>query len=93
MIRRWPQHRRKYIVIGLLISSLSLTTASFATSVWQLILTQGFLYAVGASMMSYPTMLCLDEWFVRRKGLAFGIAWAGTSFSGLVAPFFIFEHR
>ncbi|KAH8812619.1 putative MFS monocarboxylate transporter [Xylogone sp. PMI_703] len=87
--RRWPQHSRKFIVGGLLISTLSLTAASFATSVWQLILTQGLLNAVGSGMMSYPTMIFLDQWFVRRKGLAFGILWGSTSFSGMGVPFFI----
>lgn len=38
--------------------------------------------------MTYaPTVLYLDEWFVRRKGLAFGIMWAGTGFAGVVVPF------
>ncbi|RFU29651.1 hypothetical protein B7463_g6695, partial [Scytalidium lignicola] len=87
--RRWPQHRLKFLISGLLISSLSLTAASFATRVWQLILTQGILYAVGSGMMSYPTMIFLDQWFVRRKGLAFGIAWASTNFWGVAAPFFV----
>ena len=34
-----------------------------------------------------PAVLFLDEWFVRRKGLAFGIMWAGTGASGVAIPF------
>jgi MFS family permease len=89
ILRRWPQHRRKYLVSGLLVSSISLTVASFARSIWQLIITQGILYGVGISMMYYPTMAFLDGWFVRRKGLAYGTAWAGSSFLGALVPLFV----
>ncbi|KAJ9202047.1 hypothetical protein DTO166G4_267 [Paecilomyces variotii] len=88
-LRQWPRYRRRSIILGCLISSLALVAASFATRVWQLVLTQGFLYAIGACMMSYPTMLFVNEWFVHRKGLAFGIAWASTGCSGVTAPLFI----
>lgn len=89
MLRQWPRHRRKSIMIGFLITAVALVAASFATRVWQLVLTQGFLYAVGACMMSYPTMLFLDEWFTHRKGLAFGLAWASTGCSGVAFPLLI----
>ena len=29
----------------------------------------------------------MDEWFIRRKGFAFGVMWAGTGVSGVVIPF------
>ena len=32
-------------------------------------------------------VLYLDEWFIQRKGLAFGVMWAGTGLAGLVLPF------
>jgi predicted MFS family arabinose efflux permease len=31
-------------------------------------------------------MYVIDEWFVARKGLAFGVVWTGTGFSGAVVP-------
>lgn len=33
----------------------------------------------------------IDEWFVKRKGLAYGIMWSGTSLAGVVLPL-ILEH-
>ena len=36
-----------------------------------------------------PTIVYLDEWFIRRKGFAFGIMWAGTGVSGVAVPFII----
>ena len=29
----------------------------------------------------------MDEWFKRRRGLAYGIMWAGTGVSGVIIPF------
>lgn len=52
--------------------------ASFASKVWHLVLTQGVLYAIGGALLYFPTCAFLDEWFVKRKGLAFGVMWAGA---------------
>lgn len=38
-------------------------------------------------MLYFPAIQILDEWFVRRKGLAYGIMWAGTGAAGVVFPF------
>lgn len=56
----------------------ALVAASFATEVWHLIITQGIFYAIGGSLLYSPTVLYLDEWFLERKGLVFGIMWAGV---------------
>jgi hypothetical protein len=32
-------------------------------------------YALGGGFAYTPAILFLDEWFIRRKGLAFGIMW------------------
>ena len=76
---RWPGLRRRSTYIGLPIMVTALVLASLANSVWHLILTQGVMYAVGGSFLYYPTILFLDEWFVRRKGFAFGLMWVRTS--------------
>lgn len=68
------------LIIGFLLSS-------FATQIWQLIATQGVLSAIGAGLLFSPTTMYLDEWFIRRKGLAYGIMWAAKSISGVVLPF------
>lgn len=31
----------------------------------------------------------MDEWFVQRKGLAYGIMWSGTGIAGVVLPLFL----
>lgn len=87
VFKRWPHVRRHCTLVGLAINTLAIIAASFATQVSHLILTQGVLYAVGGVMIYCPTILFLDEWFIRRKGLAFGMMWAGTGVSGVVLPF------
>lgn len=78
LLQRFPLHRRFCAAVGLVIMTISLVASSFATRVSHLILTQGVLYAIGGSMLYTPTVIFLDEWFIARKGLAFGVMWAGT---------------
>ena len=74
-LQRWPNHRRNSCVLGVATMTLALMASSFSKEVWHLILTQGLLYAIGGLLIYNPVLLFLDEWFVRRKGLAFGIMW------------------
>ncbi|KAK8074815.1 Major facilitator superfamily transporter [Apiospora hydei] len=73
-------------IVGLFIMSISLAASSFCTTVPQLIACQGCLYAIGGGIAYAPCILYLDEWFVRRKGLAYGIMWSGTGIAGVVLP-------
>lgn len=77
----------RYIpVLGLLIMCAALVASSYATTVGGLIATQGVLYAVGGSVAYSPCMLFIDEWFVARRGLAYGLMWAGNGLAGVVLP-------
>lgn len=58
---------------GWLVCILALISSSFATQVWHLIITQGFLYGFGFLIMYYPLLNMLNEWFIQRRGLAYGI--------------------
>jgi dipeptide/tripeptide permease len=40
-------------------------------------------------MLYSPTIFYLDEWFIKRKDLAFSIMWAGTGILGLILPFIL----
>ena len=82
----FPHRVRLLSSLGLFFMILGIVCASFANTIWQLILTQGVLYGAGGSMLYLPAIVYLDEWFIRRKGLAFGIMWAGTGTSGMVVP-------
>lgn len=86
-LQRYPTQRRYCSVLGLSVVTLALIVSSFSTRVWHLILTQGVLYGIGGSMLYTPTIIFLDEWFITRKGFAFGVMWAGTGVSGVCIPF------
>lgn len=56
----------------------SLAISSFATKIWHLMLFQGVLYSIGGGIAYSPMILFVNEWFIRRKGIAFGIMWVST---------------
>ncbi|KAI8961923.1 MFS general substrate transporter [Daldinia sp. FL1419] len=87
VLTRYPHLRRWCGPLGLLITTACLIASSFATSVHQLIATQGVLHAIGCGLLFSPTSLCLDEWFSERKGLAYGAMWASKSTVGAGMPF------
>jgi MFS family permease len=87
LLTRWPRARRWCGPIGLILAVISFLASSFATAVWHLIVTQGVLSALGCGLLFTPATLYLDEWFVRRKGLAYGIMWGGKALTGVGVPF------
>lgn len=87
LIRRFPRWRRQMIWTGWALSIVSLVGASFATSIGALILTQGVLYSLGVTILYFPMIGMLNEWFVAKRGLALGLVTAATGVSGIVMPF------
>ncbi|KAF8209558.1 MFS general substrate transporter [Mycena galopus ATCC 62051] len=83
---RYPHHRRKSMWFGALLCCGTLVGASYATEIWQLILLQGVLYAIGASLLYLPCISFMSEWFVARRGMANGIIFSGTAVAGLLLP-------
>lgn len=83
ILEAFPVLRRLSSILGLVIVITALVGSSFATEIWHLILTQGVFYAIGGSFLYSLTMFYLDDWFMRRKGLAFGIMWAGVGTVGI----------
>ncbi|KAM6481468.1 major facilitator superfamily domain-containing protein [Trichoderma sp. SZMC 28011] len=86
LMRLYPKQNRYGPLAGLLIMCAALALSSFAQTVWHLILTQGVLFAIGGSICYGPCILYMDEWFVKRKGIAFGTMWAGTGLGGFAIP-------
>ena len=91
LLRRFPLQGRWSPIFGLIIMCLGIAMSSFATNITHLIITQGVLYAIGGSIAYSPCIVYLDEWFVKRKGLAYGIMWSGTGLAGVVLPLLL-EH-
>ncbi|KAH8114499.1 MFS general substrate transporter [Phellopilus nigrolimitatus] len=85
-IHRYPHHKRTCLWVGLALCFTSLFGASYATKVRDLLILQGFLYAIGGSLLYAPCISFMSEWFVRRRGLANGVMFAGTAVGGLLLP-------
>ncbi|KAI9365358.1 major facilitator superfamily domain-containing protein [Zopfochytrium polystomum] len=74
---------QRMVLIGALIATSGLLLASFSTKLWQLYLTQGVLYGVGASIAYFPAVTIPNQFFSTRRGLATGLASSGSGFGGL----------
>ncbi|KAF2119086.1 putative MFS monocarboxylate transporter [Lophiotrema nucula] len=86
VIQQYPHSKRPCIFAGLLIMCLALGLSSLSTKVIHLVITQGVFYAIGGGLIYSPVIMFVDEWFVKRKGFAFGVMWAGTGLGGVVIP-------
>ncbi|KAF1991855.1 MFS general substrate transporter [Aulographum hederae CBS 113979] len=86
ILSRWPHLRRSCGPLGLAILVISFVLSGFATAVWQLFVLQGVTSAIGCGLLFAPTTIYLDEWFIRRKGLALGILWSAKGLAGMVLP-------
>ena len=49
---------------------IALELVSFAITVWQLVFSQGVLFALGWLVLYYPLLSMFNEWWVDRRGLA-----------------------
>jgi MFS family permease len=87
VLRRYPFLRRWCGPLGLVLTVVSLVSSAFVSSVGGLIATQGVLYAVGCGLLFSPISMYMDEWFVERKGLAYGVMWSGKAAVGVAMPF------
>ncbi|OXG17566.1 monocarboxylic acid transporter [Cryptococcus neoformans Ze90-1] len=75
-------------VVTWIISAAGLIASAFATQPWHLIVTFGIIYPVcGAAYLPCATLLF--EWFVKARGTAMGIVYAGMGVGGAVCPFII----
>lgn len=86
LLRLFPRQGRWSPIFGLLIMCTSLAMSSFSTTVPHLIISQGVFYAIGGSISYSPCIVYMDEWFVKKKGLAYGIMWSGTGLAGFMLP-------
>jgi MFS family permease len=76
---------RIVIPVGVVICSAGLALATLITRPWQLHVTLGALVGGGSIFLTYIChSLFLPHWFVRRRGLAIGTAFAGVGVGSIV---------
>lgn len=60
---------------------------SFASTLEVLILTQGVAYGLGFLIFYYPILSMVNEYWVARRGMAYGVLCGASGVSGSVMPF------
>jgi len=79
------QGPRLVVEAGIAVLVLGLALATFAREPWQLYATLGLLVGVGGNFLGYGVQsVILPNWFVRRRGLALGIAFSGVGVGSIV---------
>jgi MFS family permease len=66
---------------------LGLVLGSFASTLEVLILTQGVAYGVGFLIFYYPILSMVNEYWIARRGMAYGVLCGASGVSGTVMPF------
>ena len=78
---------RLVIPAGALWLAVSLTLLTKAQNIFDFYLYYGILAAIGISLIGFvPHATFLPRWFVRRRGLALGLAMAGVGVGMLIVP-------
>jgi MFS family permease len=85
-IRRYSKYRMHMICAGWPLCITALVAGSYANQLSTLVLTQGVLYGLGFVIFYYPILTLLDEFWIRRRGMAYGIVCAASGASGAVMP-------
>ncbi|KAL1606018.1 hypothetical protein SLS59_003142 [Nothophoma quercina] len=86
ILKCYPRIRPWATPVGLIIMCLALGLGSLSTSVAHLIATQGIIYALGGGLAWTPILFYIEEWWVRRRGFAYGVTMAGLGLSGAILP-------
>lgn len=64
---------RTVTISGVLMVAAGFTLASFSSSIWQLLLTQGFLVGLGMSLLYFPLLAPAPEYFTKHRATAMGV--------------------
>jgi hypothetical protein len=73
LTKRFPQHQRHFIWVGWSFCIVALGTGSLTTQLGGLVATQGLMYGLGFLTLYWPIMSMVNEWWLARKGFAFGL--------------------
>ncbi len=76
---------RRVIPLGVVLVSLGMVLATFVSQPWHLYMTLGVLVVGGSVFLGYiGHSLFLPNWFIRKRGLAIGIAFSGVGVGSIV---------
>ncbi|KAF2148596.1 MFS general substrate transporter [Myriangium duriaei CBS 260.36] len=85
-IKRFHKYRRQMIWLGWPLCILGVFVGSFTTTFEALVVTQGVAYGVGFLVFYYPILDMVNEYWVARRGMAYGLLCGASGASGAVLP-------
>lgn len=71
-VKKFPKFQRHFIWAGWIFCIVALGTGSLTDHLGGLIATQGLMYGIGFLTLYWPIMSMVNEWWIARKGFAFG---------------------
>uniref|UniRef100_V5F3J7 Major facilitator superfamily (MFS) profile domain-containing protein n=1 Tax=Kalmanozyma brasiliensis (strain GHG001) TaxID=1365824 RepID=V5F3J7_KALBG len=77
---------RWILILGSVITFISMFCVSFCSTLIQLILVQGVLFGLGGSMLFLPGCALVNQYFDKRKGTAMSVIIGAASFGGIIWP-------
>ncbi|TVY89549.1 Aspyridones efflux protein [Lachnellula willkommii] len=77
---------RPLIATGCFMLVFGMFMTSLGTQYWQQVLSQGLFMGIGLGCLFMPCLGILASYFVKRRGLAMGIASSGSTIGGIVYP-------
>ncbi|KAK1142246.1 hypothetical protein N8T08_007990 [Aspergillus melleus] len=72
------------LLFGTALVFVSLFSASYATKIWHLFLSQGVCFGFGMGFLYLTAMAILPPWFSTKRSFSIGIAASGSGIGGLV---------
>ncbi|MCJ1410573.1 hypothetical protein MMC19_004659 [Ptychographa xylographoides] len=88
--KRWARKRQTAALCGCALTCISFLLSSFSTHVWQLVVTQGVMAALGCALVYSPTTLSLGEWFnTSNRAVAYGVVLSCKNIVGSACPFLL----
>ncbi|KAF2422185.1 MFS general substrate transporter [Tothia fuscella] len=88
-IKRYPKYLHQMIWVGWPFCIAGLAAGSFANTLGGLIITQGIMYGVGFVIFYYPILSFVNEFWIERRGMAYGLLCSASGVSGVVMPFIL----
>ncbi|QKX63866.1 uncharacterized protein TRUGW13939_11037 [Talaromyces rugulosus] len=80
---------RALLIAGTICTLVGVFALSVCTKYYQIFLSFSILTGIGSSLICTPSMGCVAHWFLKRRGLASGVAFIGAGFGGVVFPLMI----
>ncbi|BFZ58362.1 hypothetical protein PYCC9005_005424 [Savitreella phatthalungensis] len=87
LLKRTRPYRAAMIWVGWGLCIGGVLASSFTHSIGGVIFCQGVIYGLGFTLSYYPILGMVNEYWVGRRGMAYGLLCSASGFSGVLFPF------